>query len=336
MTDTPELRLVTAQGSPYQVGHALGLAGRAAAHSVLLHASYWAAVTAPEHAATVTRLDHALQTRFPAIRAELIGLADGLNLPFFQVLAWNCRGDLLSNTGDGCTSIQIPETPILLAHNEDGLPEFRGSAFLAQVQPDGAPGFTAFCYPGSLPGHTFAATRAGLVQTVNNLRLTGVASEIPRMVLGRAVLGCSTLDAALAVLQDDPRCGGFHMSLAQCGDARVMSVEYGAGRASLRQITQPACHANHALHLDMPQVITDSSHQRQTKCTKRLGRDPRAILRDAQGPGLPIFRTAPDDPDDENTLSTAIFQIWTDHVALEVIDQAGKSQHLHIPCDWSP
>lgn len=329
-----ELRLVRAQGNPYQIGLELGRAGRAGAQAVLPATPYWQAVTAPEHAATVARLGQEVRTRFPEIWAEIQGLADGLELPFSNILAWNCRGDLLSNTADGCTSIQIPDNRIVIAHNEDGLPCFRGHAFLAQVQPQQAPSFTSFCYPGSISGHTFAATGAGLVQAVNNLRLSGVIPAIPRMVLGRAVLGCTTLDEALALLQDDPRSGGFHMSLAQTGDPRLMSVEYGAGKASLRRITEPSCHANHALHLNMPQSFTDSSRDRQAKGLAGLGRGPRAVLRDAQGPGLPIFRTAPDDPDDENTLATAILQVAENHVMLEVIDQAGTSRHLHVQRDW--
>jgi hypothetical protein len=113
-----------------------------------------------------------------------------------------------------------------------------------------------------------------------------------------------------------------------------MSVEYGAGQTSLRRITEPACHANHALHLNMPQSVTDSSRDRQAKGLAGLGRGPRAVLRDAQGPGLPIFRTAPDDPDDENTLATAVMRFMPDHVTLEVIDQAGANQHLDIRRDW--
>ena len=53
------------------------------------------------------------------------------------------------------------------------------------------------------------------------------------MVLGPAVLNSKTLDDAVAVLSDDPRCGGFHMSLAQVGDPRLLSVEYGAGQSSV-------------------------------------------------------------------------------------------------------
>lgn len=322
-----ELRFVSARGSPYQIGLDLGRAGRVAARSVLLAAPYWKAVTAPEHDATVARLGRAIRQRFPTIWAELEGLAAGLDLPFSNILAWNCRGDLLSNTADGCTGLQFPDIYPIIAHNEDGLPGFLGHAFLAQVNPTQEPEFTSFCYPGSLPGHTFALTRAGLVQAVNNIRLNGIDPQIPRMVLARAVLGCQTLDEACALLAKDSRSGGFHMSLAQTGDPRLLSVEYGAGACSVRQINAPSVHANHALHLGTPQMITQSSADRQSRGEALLAqglRDPLTILRDHHGDGLPIFRTAPDDPDDENTLATAVFRLSAQAVQLDVLDQSGQ------------
>lgn len=304
-----------ASGSPREIGRALGQAGREGVHRHLLAAPIWQLVNAEAHAGRVARMAAAVQARFPAIWAEIEGLAEGLDLPVSQVVAWNCRGDLLASVPDGCTTVMLPGEPPVLAHNEDGLPFFRGHSFIADVRPEGAPGFRAFCYPGSIPGHTFAFTDAGLVQTVNNLRLTGVEAEVPRMVLGRAVLTCETLEAALAILRDRPASGGFHFALCHVRDRRLLSVEYGAGETSVTEILAPALHANHALHHGYGlghQIITQSSGDRQARGDALLAsglRDPLAILRDEGGAGLPIRRDAADDPDDENTLATAILHV---------------------------
>lgn len=324
MSGAAELGRVQMRGTPRALGRALGEAGRAAVHAVLLDAPYWQAVTAPVHRAAVTRMEAGLRTRFPAIHAEIEGLAEGLALPFDDVLAWNCRGDLMSNAPDGCTTVLLPGPEPIIAHNEDGLPGFRGHCFLADLAPEGAPAFTAFCYPGSIPGHTFAVTGAGLVQAVNNIRLRGVAAEVPRMALGRAALGCSSLDGVAAHFGANHDSGGFHMAFAQAGDARILSVEYGGGAVSVREIVEPQVHANHALHLALGpegQSVTRSSSDRQARGTARLAegvRDPLAILRDGTGPGLPVFRTAPDDPDDENTLATALFRVHGGRLDWEV------------------
>lgn len=315
---------VAAGGSPRAIGRTLGMAGRAVVHRHLLGAPIWRRVTDSAHGERLSRMTSTVRARFPAIWAEIEGMAEGLGLPLSQVMAWNCRGDLLASTPDGCTTVMLPgETPVI-AHNEDGLPFFRGAAFIADVTPEAGAGFRAFCYPGSIPGHTFAFSATGLVQTVNNIRLTGVEAEVPRMVLGRAVLAARDIDAALAVLEAHPNSGGFHFALSHVADRRIVSVEFGGGEVSVTEITVPSVHTNHALHQPRGlehQIITASSRDRQARGTALLAsgeRDPLAILRDAAGPGLPIRRDAADDPDDENTLATALFRVqdgieWSIH-----------------------
>lgn len=325
-----ELGWVEARGTPREVGRALGQAGRDAMHGVLLAADYWKAVTDPAHSHRVGAMAARVRRRFPAIWEELTGLADGLDLPLDQVVAWNCRGDILSNVPDGCTTVQLPgETPVI-AHNEDGLPGFRGHCFMAEITPDTGPGFVSFCYPGSLPGHTFAVTTSGLVQAVNNLRLRNMQSGLPRMVIGRAVLTHETLDDALGLLHGEKGAGGFHLTLARAGEARLASVEFGAGACSVRMLERPAVHANHALHMGagaVGQTVTRSSADRQARGSALVGgasRDPLGVLRDTGGGGLPIHRTAPDDPDCENTLATALFRVGKSAVDWRVHDQISQ------------
>lgn len=315
-----------ASGSPHRIGLALGQAGRAAVARDLVGHPLWRTLTGPDHAARVARMAATTRARFPLIWAEIEGLAEGLALPVDHVFAWNCRGDLLASAPDGCTTVMMPGENPLLAHNEDGLPFFRGDCFIAEAQPDDQPGFNAFCYPGSIPGHTFAFTGAGLVQTVNNLRLTGVEAEIPRMVLGRAVLTAPTLDAALEILRDAPS-GGFHFSLMHKADRRILSVEFGGGESSIREVRTPEVHANHALHLPRGlagQIVTDSSRDRQEWGSRLVaeGRDPLEILRDTGCRGLPIRRDAEDDPDEENTLGTAVLRLTDAGLEWSIHDRA--------------
>jgi hypothetical protein len=267
---------------------------------------------------------------FPRIMAELDGLAEGLDLPFDEIFAWNCRGDLLASVPDGCTSLLYPGPVPVLAHNEDGLPVLRGHCGIVEVSPEDAPAFVAFCYPGSIPGHTFAATSAGMVQTVNNLRLTGVRAGgregLPRMALGRAVLAARDVAAAVDLLRAFPAAGGFHFALA---DAQgIWSVEFGDGALALAPVATPSAHANHALHLDLPQRITASSRDRQDRAEALLT-EGRAldILLDRAGPGLPIHRSEADDPDEENTLGTAILRVEAGAVDWAVHDGPGGAVH---------
>lgn len=313
-------------GTSREIGFALGRQGAQAVGLHLLKHPLWAMVNDPRQAAQVGAMAAATQARFPQIWAEIEGLAEGLGLPVMQAFAWNCRGDLLASVPDGCTTVMLPGAEPLLAHNEDGLPFFRDSSFIAAVRPETAPGFRAFCYPGSIPGHTFAFTDAGLVQTVNNMRLTGVSAAIPRMVLGRALLGCETLAQAVDLLHDAPS-GGFHFGLMHRTDRRILSVEFGGGETSVRQVATPSLHANHALHLDRglrAQIITRSSQDRQTRGDELLieGCNALTILRDIGGPGLPIRRDAQDDPDEENTLGTAVMRLSGQGLEWSIHDRA--------------
>lgn len=329
-TITSELGWVTASGAPREIGRALGVAGRDAVQRVLLTTDYWKDVTDPRHAMAVERMMSNLKSLFPSVWDELCGLAEGLELPLQQVAAWNCRGDITTNVPDGCTTVQIPGDPHIVAHNEDGLPEFHGHAFLARITPETGPSFMSFCYPGSLPGHTFAVNAAGITQAVNNLRLRNVVPILPRMGLGRALLACDSLQDALDLLSEHNECGGFHMTLAQAGDPRVMSVEFGGGTCSAMPVTSPNLHANHALHMARvadDQLVTESSRDRQARGIWLLAEDvtdPLLILRDTGGTGLPLHRTQPDDPDNENTLATCVFHISSSGVEWNVYDQTSE------------
>jgi hypothetical protein len=315
--------------TPHETGLALGRHGAEAVARNLLTHPLWSLVNDGRHAAQVAAMAAATQARFPQIWDEIKGLAEGLALPVLQVFAWNCRGDLLASVPDGCTTVMLPGLEPVLGHNEDGLPFFRDACFIAAVRPEGAPGFHAFCYPGSIPGHTFAFTEAGLVQTVNNIRLTGVSAQIPRMVLGRALLGCESLKQATDLLSDAPS-GGFHFALSHKRDRRILSVEFGGGAASVREIVAPSVHANHALHLQrglQAQIITESSRDRQARGDDLLheGCAPLNLLRDKGGSGLSICRDTRDDPDDENTLGTAVIRLSDRGLEWSIYDRAEGS-----------
>ncbi|WP_439103833.1 C45 family autoproteolytic acyltransferase/hydolase [Celeribacter marinus] len=319
-------------GTSFEIGHAMGVEGREAVHTHLIHSDIWSAVTSPDHGNTVARLMRNTQMRFPEFYDEIRGLALGLQLPLKDVFAWNCRGDILASVPDGCTTIQTPGDEIKISHNEDGLPFFRGYCFILDARPQSSTAFRAFCYPGSVAGHTFGWNDAGLVQAVNNLRLRNVEAKIPRMILGRAVLASNSLENALDVLSNEPGCGGFHMTLAQAGNPNLLSVEYGGGKVSVSQIMSRSGHANHALHLAADgQIVTQSSSDRQTT-VERLTLNPRMadidILRDTSGPGLPIRRDAPDDPDQENTLATCLFIVSKSAVEWRIYgDKEGRAAH---------
>ena len=331
----PRLTFLDLSGAPYDVGHALGRFGARAVHEHLTATPAWRELMRRAADERIRGMAATVRSQFPRYWAELQGLADGLGLPFDKVFLWNCRGDVRSMAPDGCTTVHFPGAPHVIGHNEDGDPGFAGHCAVVRITAEGGTAFTAFVYPGSLPGHAFAVNAAGLVQTVNNVRALDGTAGVPRMILTRATLDARDLDGAVALLQSADRAGAFHLTLAQAGDDRLLSVEFTATRFSVCPITTPGVHANHLVHADtsrVSQIVTGSSGQRQRYGSRLIGQIPQAggepdalrILWDAEDPELPIHRADPADPDVENTLATATFRISADKVEWTVYDAPRK------------
>lgn len=318
-------------GSAYEIGLGLGRFGRDAVHQRLLPLPLWRSLAARAGSAAVQRMQAQVQAQFPRIWDELRGLADGLELPLEEVFLWNCRGDFVQDASvDGCTTVFGPaEGGWLIAHNEDGLPSLDGFCGLLQTQPEQGLGFTSFVYPGSIPGHTFAVNERGLVSTVNNIRPRAIPAGLPRQVLARAVLDAGSLAQAVAVLSTAGRAGAFHHALGQVGASQLFSVEACSAGVAVREIQHPAGHSNHLLDAGLDaagQRITGSSGSRQQRIDALLAGAPAlldegqalAILRDTADAELPVYRRAADDPDEENTLATAVFRIGANSVEWRV------------------
>ena len=314
-------------GSAYEIGLGLGRFGRDAVHRHLRVLPLWQHLTSLVGSEAARTLRATVERRFPQYWAEFEGLAAGLELPLEEVFLWNCRGDFVQRQSvDGCTTVLGPtDSGTLIAHNEDGFPQLRGHCALVSVTPEQGQGFTSFVYPGSIPGHTFAVNAKGLVVTVNNIRPQAIPTGLPRQVLGRASLDATSIDEAVDILASAGRAGAFHHALGQAGSTRLVSVEATSGGASVVEVERPYGHSNHLVHPALGAVeqrITGSSGNRQ-RCVDDLlvglgerldGGQALAILRDTSGGDLPVYRCAPDDPDDENTLATALFRIGADTV----------------------
>jgi hypothetical protein len=220
---------ITARGDAFTVGQALGRRGGQAARDAAFHTAQFQSLKSWLGSDRLGALKAATARAFPQYLREIEGIADGAGLPADEIFLWNCRGDLrdLDPVVDdgGCTTVLLPGETGIIGHNEDGAAELAGHCFLCDAEPDDGPGFTAFCYPGMLPGHAFGVNRLGLVQTINNVRPHDLTLGVPRHVISRAVLDCRTLDEAVVLLQRTDRASGFHHALGQAGDSRLLSVE---------------------------------------------------------------------------------------------------------------
>ncbi|MDJ0036851.1 putative choloylglycine hydrolase [Pantoea allii] len=324
------MKAFTVNGSAFTIGQQLGEFGREAWHSKLTLTALWQTVTAMKDAEQTQAMRQLVQQQYPLIWQELEGLAEGLQAPVDEVFAWNCRGDLVRSTSDGCTTVAgtNAKDERIIAHNEDGFPQLRDDCAIVTVIPEQGLRFTSFAYPGSICGHTFAVNEKGIVNTVNNIRAVHRPKGLPRQILARAALNAASLDEAITILTAAPRAGAFHHTLGQRGDSRLFSVEATGSGCSVTPLRDVFAHANHLIHAKLAtteQVITESSGSRQQRLNEWLetqahldGPAAKAILSDQHDAVLPIYRLSPDDPDEENTLATAVFILDNEKTTLQV------------------
>lgn len=285
-----KLRVIKASGDAYSLGATIGKAIAETVEQVTIYNEECIA-TERQWAGTdyLNQLILAARREFPGYARELEGMADGMGVEFERAFLWNCRGDfpwpdnispsMASDLSHGCTSLIITATddqPAVIAHNEDGSSDYYGSCFWVSVNPDNAPGFESFLYPGMTPEHTMGANRAGIVQTINNIRVHDMKPGVPRHFICRAILDCTSLDEAFDLLGRNDRAAGFHHNLGSATEKRLASVEAPASGCTITEITdQPSAHANHLItpdQKDKPQAISQSSSVRQHRADELLNR----------------------------------------------------------------
>ncbi|WP_250470026.1 C45 family peptidase [Caballeronia sp. GAFFF2] len=341
----PILSPTVITGTPYQIGFGLGVLARPAFDPYMAQNEAWLELSATANRARAMSLLRITQSVFPEYLEEVRGLAHALSWSVDDMFLWQCRGEFLSRTRDGCSTLACRTNGgMLIAHNEDGDPFLVGNCPMVDVRPAGKPGFHAFLYPGSIPGHTFAATNAGLVQTINNVRASETRDGVPRIFLCRAVLDAGSLDAAMAILNGSLRAGSYHHTLAMRGDSRLFSIEAIPSRCSVIQSEAAHVHSNHLVHPVLAgekQVITCSSLDRQKRLNV-LMQSSRGVLSeqdilgamfDRSNDGLPIYREDSDDPDHENTLATAVIKIFIDEIKIDVYVSKALTYSIDIPSE---
>jgi len=178
-----------------------------------------------------------VQERFPQYVEEMMGIAEGAGVPFDDVVVINA---LEAMTMDAlhlskCTSLAVNERRtadghVLVAHNEDWIPEDEADVFVVHVTPDDEPSFLAMTYGGLLPNIGF--NEAGIAQCCDSVYPTDSRIGIPRVVVSRAVLAARTLGDAIRTTLSPHRAAGYnHMIVHESGE--IYNVEVSAKRFAI-------------------------------------------------------------------------------------------------------
>ncbi len=338
------------RGDPYRIGRGLGERAGSVVRDVVFGTAQFNGLKQWLGGDRLTRLEAAARRYFPELLREIEGIADGAGVAFHEAFLWNCRGDFPDpdrEQEDACTTILLPAIDgraAVIGHNEDGAPAFADHGFLARIEPETGIPFTAFCYPGMIPGHAFGVNDAGLIQTINHIRPHDLTDGIPRQVITRAVLTCRDLAGALALLRRRDRAAGFHHNLGEASSGRLLSVEAPASGCAVVEIDAPSAHANHLIRRDfsdLAQTVTPSSGARQARAEEMLAAgvaadgDPLPILFDRSRDDLPILCRGESDASDSYTLATVVFRFGANRVGWSVHHGPERSavfeESLEIP-----
>lgn len=170
------------------------------------------------------------QERYPLYVDELNGMSEGANVNLTDLAVVNALEavtmDALHLTK--CTSLAVNEqntakNNVLVAHNEDWLPDDESDVYIVHARPDDEPGFLAMTYGGLLPNVGF--NEEGLAQCCDTVYPNDTRIGIPRVIVSRAVLGARTIGQAIRSTLVPLRAAGYnHLLVHESGEMYNIEV----------------------------------------------------------------------------------------------------------------
>jgi isopenicillin-N N-acyltransferase-like protein len=199
------------------------------------------------------------QERYPEYIEEIGGMADGSGVKYYDIAALNA---LEAVTMDSlhltkCTSMAVDDTRstnghVLIAHNEDWLPEDEPDVYLVHAELEDEPAWLAMTYGGMLPNIGF--NELGIAQCTDSVYPKDIRIGIPRVIASRAVLGAHHLSEALRHMLVPLRAAGYNHLLAH-ESGELYSVEVSAKQfAILYAENGYIAHTNHYLDKKMQSI----------------------------------------------------------------------------------
>jgi isopenicillin-N N-acyltransferase-like protein len=201
------------------------------------------------------------QERYPKIVEELTGIAEGADVPFDDLMVLNAMEGVTMDALHlaKCTSLGISQERsanghVLVAHNEDWVPEDESDILIILAKPDEEPTFLAMTYGGLLPNIGFNS--AGIAQCCDSVYATNSRIGIPRVILSRAVLSARSPGEAIRHMLAPLRAAGYNHLLAH-ESGEMYNVEVSSRRFAMLGATDGClAHTNHYLDPNM-QTIED-------------------------------------------------------------------------------
>lgn len=210
------------------------------------------------------------QERYPQYVDELVGIAEGAGVSYDELAVVNAMEGVTMDALHlaKCTSLAVngdrtADGHVLVAHNEDWLPDDEPDVYLVHASPDDEPPWLAMTYGGLLPNIGFNAE--GIAQCCDTVYPNDTRIGIPRVLVSRAVLAARSLSEAIRSAIVPQRAAGYnHLLVNEAGE--LYSVEVSARRfAILYGEDGSIVHTNHYLDMKMQAIEDDSEELIETR-----------------------------------------------------------------------
>jgi len=170
------------------------------------------------------------EERYPQYVDEMKGIAEGANVSYDAIRVVNAMEAVTSDALHltKCTSFAVNQMNtakenVLVAHNEDWIPDEEPDVYLVHAKPSDEPPFLAMTYGGLLPNIGFNAY--GISQCCDSVYPNDSRMGIPRVLYSRAVLAAnSPADAVKRVLVAQRAAGYNHMIVHESGEMYNIEV----------------------------------------------------------------------------------------------------------------
>jgi len=217
--------LIHASGSHREIGLTIG---RAMGDLILQQVAVYQAMIEQDTTINISWHQAVLQARkylpfaeefYPQYVDELMGIAEGSGADLGDVLTLNTMEAITSDALFlKCTSLAVGSevtesgAGVIVAHNEDWLPEDRPCVYVAQIEPDDEPPFLTLSYGALLPNLGF--NTSGVAHVADSVYPNDVRLGIPRIIYTRAILGSRTLGQAIQAAIHRRRDAGYNHLIA--------------------------------------------------------------------------------------------------------------------------
>lgn len=202
---------------------------------------------------------------YPQYIEEMNGIAEGSQSSFDDIFTLNAFEGIVMDRLylSKCTSLALNQTRterqnVVVAHNEDWFPDDEEDVYLVKAELEDEPPFLAINYGGLLPN--IGLNAAGIAQCCDTVYPKEKRIGIPRVVVGRAVLGARTIHEAIQRAISPHRAAGYnHLIVHESGE--LYNVEVSARNyAILYGKSGYVVHTNHYLSTRMQAIEEDSDH----------------------------------------------------------------------------